>query len=85
MWKFWLKRNNRIFRGESCNSILVANKVKAFLGETLESKTSLRNSYFLDLDEDHWLMEFVPNHQHKKIPTQSQELVGKFDWKNKNL
>ena len=68
MWKFWLEINNRIFRGESCNSFRVANKAKEFLGETLESKTSLRNLDFLDLDEDHWLMEFVPNHHHRKNP-----------------
>ena len=68
MWKIWLKRNNRLFREESCNSIQVTNKVKDFLGETLESKTTLENLDFLDPDEFHWLKEFVPNHQHRKNP-----------------
>ena len=76
LWKIWLERNNRIFREESCNPIQVANKLKEFLGETLESKNSLRNSNSLDPDEYHWLKEFVPNHQHRK----NSNLVSRACW-----
>ena len=34
----------------------------------MDSKNSLINSASLDLGEDHWLMDFVPNHHHRKNP-----------------
>ena len=78
LWKIWLERSNRLFREESCNSTWVANKVKDFMGETLETKTILRNSNLSDPEEDHWLMEFVPNHHHRKNPSSVPRACWEF-------
>jgi hypothetical protein len=65
MWKIWLERNNRLFREQNCNPNQVAIKAKALMVEALDSQTTIRNVDILEPDEDQWLKEFIPNHQHR--------------------
>ena len=58
-WKLWLERNNRIFREESCNLVRIITKIKALLGEALETKPTIRNGMILDNEEDQWLKGLV--------------------------
>jgi hypothetical protein len=78
MWKIWLERNNRIFNEKNCNPIQVAMKTKG----TSERGTRLSDQALecrnLESDEDQWLKELVPNHQHriatKSVPRASWEV-----------
>lgn len=65
MWKIWMERNNRLFNEKNCNPIQVATKAKALLSEALDSQTKLQNAHTLESNEDQWLKELVPNHQHR--------------------
>jgi hypothetical protein len=40
----------------------VALKIKAMMGEVLNTKQSITNSEPLNSDEYQWLKEYVPNH-----------------------
>ena len=41
------------------------------MGEDLEAKASLRNARDLDIEEDQWLNELVPDHQLRLTPKPS--------------
>lgn len=60
-----MERNNRLFNEKNCNPIQVATKAKALLSEALDSQTKLQNAHTLESNEDQWLKELVPNHQHR--------------------
>lgn len=66
-WKLWLERNTRLFRGETCTSNNVISKIKAIMGETLDTTPALRNEAILDSEEEIWLKEIVPNKQTNPI------------------
>lgn len=67
-WKLWLERSNIISREESCNPVMIITKIKALLGESLETKPTIRNGMILDSEEDQWLKVLVPNHYNRSIP-----------------
>lgn len=62
-WKLWLERNNRIFRNESCNPLKVITKIKALLGETLDTNTAKKSGKALNREEERWLNSLVPSHK----------------------
>ena len=61
-WKLWIEGNNRIFREKSSTPARIASKIRALLGEALESKASLTNSSVLSSKEVKLLDELVLNH-----------------------
>jgi ribonuclease HI len=60
-WKLWLERNNRIFKEESRMPSQVAIKARTMLSEALNSKTSIRNSTPLSVEEECWIKEIIQN------------------------
>ena len=67
-WKLWLERNNRIFRDESCKPASVISKIKALVGEVLESNSTLRNEVALGREENLWLTELVSIQKNNPFP-----------------
>ena len=61
MWKLWLERNSRIFKGKATSTKQVVSKITGILGDCLNSLWNDSYGYPLSSSKETWIHSITPN------------------------